>query len=88
MPLLDAAGQKNQIEKTDAWLRERGVEAKALAMPFTPFNDDTIRALDELDYECLLTVFAKSNPPGQTDKVLTLHRWLAPATAAELKGLV
>lgn len=88
MPLLDAGAQKSEIEKTDAWLRDRGAPTRALAMPFTPFNADTRRALAELNYDCLLTVFGKSNPLGQTGEVLTLHRWMAPATAAEFTQLL
>lgn len=89
MTLLDRDAQLEQIQKADDWLKERGIDAKALAMPFTPFNDDTLSIIGDLNYDCLLTVYAKSNPPSQNGSgPLTLHRWLAPSTAAEFKSLL
>ena len=88
MTQLGREAQHREILTAHEWLAQRGIACKMLALPFTPFNEDTVSILADLNYACLHTVYAKSNHPGPSqDAVRVLHRWLAPATISEFRTL-
>ena len=64
-----------------------------LGLPFTPYDENTVKICRELEYPMLFTVargLAGMNPlPGQApEPPLKLIRTLAPKTSAELAGIL
>jgi peptidoglycan/xylan/chitin deacetylase (PgdA/CDA1 family) len=80
MTLLDRAGQQNEIRKCHEYLVRKGMSPCGLALPFSPYDENTIASCRELRYRFLLTVYDKSNPLPAADGgfPLVLHRRMAP----------
>ncbi|MDD5031497.1 MAG: polysaccharide deacetylase family protein [Patescibacteria group bacterium] len=90
MTLLDYEQQKKEILKAHEYLSEAGIVPFALAMPFSPFNDDTIKICRDIGYTFLLTVASKSNILTSENKdFFVLHRWMAaPGLLKKLKAVI
>jgi peptidoglycan/xylan/chitin deacetylase (PgdA/CDA1 family) len=90
MTLLSRASQREEIVKCHEYLKERGVLAKGLALPFSPYDGATLAVCRQLQYDTLLTVYEQSNDlsnPGRTKPVI-LHRRMAPKELSQLITLV
>ena len=94
MTLLNYEGQKREIVSCHEYLTGKGLEPVGLGLPFTPYDENTVKICRELDYPMLFTVakgLAGMNPlPAQPPekKPLKLIRSLAPPTASELAGIL
>ena len=87
MVLLNYEQQKNEILRAHKSLLESGVELCGLAMPFSPFNEDTVKICRGLRYKYILTVYGLVNCLKREDAgdLLILHRLESPST---LNGLM
>jgi peptidoglycan/xylan/chitin deacetylase (PgdA/CDA1 family) len=90
MTLLSAASQKDEIVRCHEYLAARGIVPAGLALPFSPYNRDTVAITRKLGYPCMLTVFEESNYllPGKTNRPLILHRRMAPKDAGGMLSIV
>jgi peptidoglycan/xylan/chitin deacetylase (PgdA/CDA1 family) len=90
LTLLSAAAQREEIVRCDTFLKGRGIASTGLALPFSPYNRDTVAVCRELGYAYILTVFEESNflPRGKKERPLILHRRMAPRDAGGLVSIV
>ncbi|MBN2084823.1 MAG: polysaccharide deacetylase family protein [Anaerolineales bacterium] len=90
LTLLPAAAQKDEIGRCHDFLVSRGMEPAGLALPFSPYNRDTVAITRTLGYPCILTVFEESNflSPGKMAQPLLLHRRMAPKDAGGLAAIL
>jgi peptidoglycan/xylan/chitin deacetylase (PgdA/CDA1 family) len=90
MTLLPAASQKAEIGRCHEFLAARGITPAGLALPFSPYNRDTVAICRKLGYAAILTVFAESNflYRGTRNQPLILHRWMAPKDAGGMASIV
>jgi peptidoglycan/xylan/chitin deacetylase (PgdA/CDA1 family) len=90
LTLLSAAEQRTEIVRCHEFLAARGTVPSALALPFSPFNNDTRAVCRELGYSSLLTVYEETNylPSAITDPPLVLHRRMAPRESGKLAAIV
>lgn len=80
MICLNYEQQFKEIVSTHKYLKEGGVEPVGLAMPFSPFNQDTLDICCQIGYKLILTLKSQSNPvPSATKKdIYVLYRRMAP----------
>ena len=90
MTLLSAASQKEEIGRCHEYLAARGIAPAGLALPFSPYNRDTVAIARSLGYPCILTVFEETNyiSPGKPSQPLILHRRMAPKDAGGMASIV
>jgi peptidoglycan/xylan/chitin deacetylase (PgdA/CDA1 family) len=89
LTLLPAKSQKEEIVKGHDYLKSRGIAPLGLALPFSPYNNDTLSVCRELGYEYILTVFEESNfLSPTTDRPVILHRRMAPKNAGGFVSIV
>ncbi|GEM_PF-5247391 len=90
LTLLPAASQRDEIGRCHDFLVSRGIEPAGLALPFSPYNRDTVAITRPLGYPCILTVFEESNflSPGKAARPLILHRRMAPKDAGGMAAIL
>jgi peptidoglycan/xylan/chitin deacetylase (PgdA/CDA1 family) len=90
LTLLSTAAQKEEIVRCHEYLAARGIAPAGLALPFSPYNRDTIAVCRALGYPFILTVFEESNylAPGKKERPVVLHRWMAPKSADGLAAII
>jgi peptidoglycan/xylan/chitin deacetylase (PgdA/CDA1 family) len=90
LTLLSDAAQKDEIVRCHEFLTGRGIPPAGLALPFSPYNRDTLAICRTLGYPFILTVFEESNylALGKQERPVVLHRWMAPKNADGLAAIV
>ena len=85
---LDAPGQYAEIEKNHKLIQGRGVESVGLAVPFKPYNQDTLTACRKVGYRMIFTEANSGNSLRMIpeDGVFVLSRRMAPLTLDALRG--
>jgi peptidoglycan/xylan/chitin deacetylase (PgdA/CDA1 family) len=90
MTCLNYEQQLNEIMVTHKYLVETGVEPVGLAVPFLPFNNDTLEICSQIGYDLLVTEANRSNPISSDAKsgVYILYRRMAPTDLRQLAQAV
>jgi len=89
MTLLDRESQLQEIWRNHVWLQGFGIESSLFAVPFAPFDENTVAACKKLNYDGLFTVSMKSNRTGQANlSFSTLYRRLASNSMREFESVL
>jgi peptidoglycan/xylan/chitin deacetylase (PgdA/CDA1 family) len=85
MSCLSYQEQEKEIVKAHGYFEDRGLQVSALALPFSPFNEDTVQICKKLGYQCLLTRDDRINPiRSERRRPYILNRKIAPETLGVL----
>jgi peptidoglycan/xylan/chitin deacetylase (PgdA/CDA1 family) len=81
MVMLSKEKQKKEIIAGKLFLKKQGVQDVGLAIPFTPYNDDTINLCKEFEYRFVFSTYGYSVilPKQFNAAPLIVDRVLAPS---------
>jgi len=92
MSCLDVGRQRAEVVGCERFLAARGISSAGLALPFSPYNRDTLAVCREVGYDVALTVYGGSRPnivgAPRKEGVYVLHRRMAPRDLATLRQYV
>jgi peptidoglycan/xylan/chitin deacetylase (PgdA/CDA1 family) len=90
MTCLNHQEQFEEIVSTHRYLKGAGVESVGLAMPFSPYNNDTLDICHQIGYNLVLTFKNQSNPVHSDAKkdIYILYRRMAPEDLKQLAQII
>lgn len=89
MTCLTYQQQLDEIMSTHYYLKGLGIDPVGLALPFSPYNQDTVYICNKIGYKLILTAEGKSNPLCSSDKdIYILHRLMAPTDLHSLQEAI
>jgi len=90
MTCLNHQEQFEEIVSTHRYLKGAGVEPVGLAVPFFPYNNDTLDICRQIGYNLVLTFKNQSNPVHSDAKkdICILYRRMAPEDLKQLAQII